>query len=148
LNTVPNRAERFLVGLLITLCVVIAAVTVITLSARRAAPGNTANEAEQQRTFVFTGIGTLRAQLSGGATLIISVSFPYNGADRVFLEELAANVQKFRAQTLDYFAALTPNDPVLSDETALKQALLERYNALLHLGRIDTLYFTNFMLVD
>jgi flagellar basal body-associated protein FliL len=34
------------------------------------------------------------------------------------------------------------------DEGAAKAEILQRYNSLLRLGKIETLYFTDFMLVE
>jgi flagellar basal body-associated protein FliL len=105
---------------------------------------------------VFTGIGRLRMRLAvpaqkgadGGAAAVITIAFPYNGSDRAFLEELSMNTRKFRSITADYFNSIPPDSPLLSDEDALKRELLSRYNSLLYLGKIETLYFTEFIIID
>jgi flagellar basal body-associated protein FliL len=103
---------------------------------------------------VFTGIGTLRiqnadkAQASPQAVVIVTISFPYKAEDRLFTEELASHIVEFRAIATSYFAGLGRDKLVKLDEDKVKAEILARYNALLHLGRIDTLYFSDLMIVD
>jgi flagellar basal body-associated protein FliL len=120
--------------------------------------GGTATETKAP---VFTAIGRLRARLAPparqdkslatdaeGAAVIIAVEFPYDNSDRPFVEELSLNVGKFRAATIDYFASIPADGSLLKREQALKQELLSRYNALLYLGKIKELYFSEFMIID
>jgi len=99
---------------------------------------------------VFSGIGRLRIPLAGesAATIILSVSFPYPADDRPFAEELASRIGDFRSIASLYFASLSPEKITNLDEAAAKAEILERYNALLRLGRIETLYFGDLMVVD
>jgi len=99
---------------------------------------------------VFSGIGRLRIPLDGDstATIILSISFPYPAEDRSFAEELASRIGDFRSIATLYFASLPPEKVTNFDEAAAKAELLDRYNALLRLGRIETLYFGDFMVVD
>ncbi|MDR0685624.1 MAG: hypothetical protein LBF83_10930 [Spirochaetaceae bacterium] len=108
---------------------------------------------------IFTGIGRLRARLApsaqnngtaggGEAAVVIAVGFPYDDSDRAFLEELSLNVAKFRAATVDYFNAIPADSTMLSDEASLKKELLTRYNKLLRLGKVETLYFSEYVIID
>jgi flagellar basal body-associated protein FliL len=99
---------------------------------------------------VFSGVGRLRIPLAGeqAATIILSISFPYPADDRAFAEELASRIGDFRSIASLYFASLPPEKAADLDEEAAKAAILERYNALLRLGRIETLYFGDLMIVD
>jgi flagellar basal body-associated protein FliL len=99
---------------------------------------------------VFSGIGRLRIPLAGepSATLIVAVSFPYPADDRAFAEELASRIGDFRSIATEYFAALSPEKAATLNEEAAKADILERYNALLRLGKIETLYFGDLMVVD
>jgi flagellar basal body-associated protein FliL len=108
---------------------------------------------------VFTGIGRLRAALApparqnndlseGGVAVVITIEFPYDDSDKTFFEELSFNAGRFRSVTLDYFSSIPAGDPLLVSEQALKEALLSRYNALLYLGKIKELYFSEFMIID
>jgi len=112
---------------------------------------------------VFSGIGMLRIQNTGKsqasgkagqnaapdpAVIIISISFPYKANDRPFTEELASNLGKFRSIATNYFANLPRDTLAKLDEEQAKADILKQYNALLRLGRIETLYFGDLMIVE
>jgi len=99
---------------------------------------------------VFTGIGRLRIPLMGQppATVVLSLSFPYPADDRFFAEELATRVGEFRSIAVGYFSSLRRDEIAGLNEAAAKNEILARYNALLHLGRIETLYFTDLIILD
>ena len=99
---------------------------------------------------VFSGIGRLRIPAAGQppATVILSISFPYPLSDRAFTEELASRIGEFRSIATGYFAALSTEKIKDLDEDAVKAEILERYNALLRLGKIETLYFSDLLIVD
>jgi flagellar basal body-associated protein FliL len=153
--------ERFLRLILIALLAVIALGTLWALM-RPAAPVAVSQNGdpaalEPQNPHIFTGIGRLRARLappaqkgaaSDEAALVIAISFPYNNSDRAFLEELSLNLGKLRAATTDYFNTIPADSPLLSDEESLKKELLARYNRLLRLGKIETLYFSEYVIID
>jgi flagellar basal body-associated protein FliL len=101
----------------------------------------------------FAGIGRLRTVLQkepgkDGATVIIRVVFPYNAADRTFTEELVKNTGAFREMITAYFADFAASDPRLRDEAVIKTELLERFNARLRLGKIDRLFFSEFLIIE
>ena len=99
---------------------------------------------------VFSGIGRLRIPLAGeaSATIIIAISFPYPANDRAFAEELASRIGDFRSIATEYFSALSPEKANALNESAAKAEILGRYNALLRLGKIETLYFGDLMVIE
>ncbi|GHV83653.1 hypothetical protein AGMMS50212_09930 [Spirochaetia bacterium] len=103
---------------------------------------------------IWTGIGTVRAPIGetkGGdpkAIAVISMGFPYDPADKTFQEELALNVGRFREETQKYFSGIDTNKVQLPGEETIKQDLLMRFNAHLRLGRIKSLYFSEFIILD
>jgi flagellar basal body-associated protein FliL len=101
-------------------------------------------------TAVFSGIGRLRIPAAGQppVTVILSVSFPYPADDLLFTEELAARIGDFRSIATEYFASLSAEKIANLDEGAAKAEILKRYNNLLRLGRIETLYFSDLMTVE
>jgi flagellar basal body-associated protein FliL len=97
---------------------------------------------------VFNGIGRLRIPLSNYSTLILSIAFPYPHEDRVFAEELAARIGDFRAIATEYFSSLPEEKLVSFDEDAAKTEILKLWNSRLRLGRIETLYFSDLLILD
>jgi len=98
---------------------------------------------------VFSGIGKLRIQNNDkNEVIIVSISFPYKADDRPFTEELASHIGEFRSIATNYFANLPKDKLTRLDEEQVKADILKQYNALLRLGRIETLYFGDFMIMD
>jgi flagellar basal body-associated protein FliL len=99
---------------------------------------------------VFTGLGRLRCPTAGPkpGLVILQASFPYFPGDRPFSEELVSRLREFRSLTAAYFAALKAEDLYRKGEAEVKAELLARYNALLRLGRIQTLYFNEYMVME
>jgi flagellar basal body-associated protein FliL len=99
---------------------------------------------------IFTGIGRIRSVTAGSqpATVILSPVFPYTPGDRPFSEELAARLGEFRRITVDYFTPYTAGELRDKDEETLKEELRSRYNAVLRLGRIESLYFDDYLIIE
>ncbi|MDR0323653.1 MAG: hypothetical protein LBI12_04310 [Treponema sp.] len=97
---------------------------------------------------VFSGIGRLRIPLSNSSILILSIAFPYSANDITFTEELAAKITDFRTIAYDYFSSLPAKDVSQINEEAAKAEILKRFNESLRLGRIQTLYFSDLMVLD
>jgi len=101
---------------------------------------------------VFSGIGKLRIQNagrpSGKAVIIVSISFPYKADDGPFTEELASHIGEFRSIATNYFTTLPKDKLAGLDEEQAKAEILRQYNSVLRLGRIETLYFSDLMIVD
>jgi flagellar basal body-associated protein FliL len=102
---------------------------------------------------IFPGIGRLRIPVAAGggagkATMILSIAFPYPPQDRAFAEELASRVGDFRRIAVDYFSSRSVAELRNPDEDALKAELLRRYNAILMLGNIETLYFNDLLIFE
>ena len=85
---------------------------------------------------------------SPSAMVILAVTFPYSPEDRAFSEELAARVNEFRAIVKDYCLSFTSDELRSKREDEIKADLLESFNRVLRLGKIQTLYFNDFMIID
>ncbi|MCL2190936.1 MAG: flagellar basal body-associated FliL family protein [Treponema sp.] len=112
--------------------------------------GGFGRQADGDPADIFSGIGRLRIPLAGQppATVVLSVSFPYPADDQSFAEELATRIGDFRSITIEYFSALSREEIAGLDETVITNEILARYNALLRLGRIRELYFTDLIIID
>ena len=98
---------------------------------------------------IFKGIGTIRVPTmdSHPGMVIISVSFVYHPEDKTFSEELVLRIGDFRDIVGGYIGSLSIAELQQSSEESIKVELLRRFNAILRLGKIETLYFGDFMIV-
>jgi flagellar basal body-associated protein FliL len=80
--------------------------------------------------------------------VVLTAVFPYHPGDRPFSEELVSRIREFRNITSGYFAALPVEELRRRGESAVKEELLSRYNAVLRLGKIEVLYFNDFMIIE
>lgn len=157
---------RILIVIVLGLVLVIALGTVTALAAKNSAPGaaeaNAASESTGENVprrtgaglprpqAYFTGVGRIRAATADPkpATVIVSIAFPYDKSDSAFAEELAARTREFRELAVELFSSYTGAQLRKLGETELKTELLSRYNALLRLGKIATVYFNDYLVVD
>lgn len=107
-------------------------------------PGPAAGEAVEA---VYSGLGRLRIP-AGNATVILSVTFPYFPGDMAFTEELVARTPALRETAAAYFSSLAPGELENSGEEKIKAELLDRFNRTLRLGKIRTLYFSDFLVLE
>jgi flagellar basal body-associated protein FliL len=150
--------EKILIAVLSALLLAIATISVWALVFRNKATELKSNTIAEDGflavdTTIFTGIGRLRIQLKPSSTgqtstLVIAPVFPYNNSDKAFTEELATQLRNFRSSTEEYLSTLSPDVPEFTDELTLKKEILARYNSFLRLGKIEALYFTDFMIID
>jgi len=104
--------------------------------------------AENDDIRVFSGLGRLRIPLTSSSILILSIAFPYLADDIAFTEELSAKIGDFRRIATDYFSSLPADKTIQIDEETAKTEILSLYNANLRLGHIETLYFSDMMIID
>ncbi|MDR1909376.1 MAG: flagellar basal body protein FliL [Spirochaetaceae bacterium] len=98
---------------------------------------------------VYSG-GQIRAVTAGPApaTVVLSIAFPYPPEDREFSGELYSHIEDFQAQAASYFGSLSAPELRQTGEDAVKEELLRRFNSLLRLGRIEKLYFSDYMILE
>jgi len=98
---------------------------------------------------IFTGIGRIRVPTMDPqpGMVIIFVSFVYFPEDRPFSEELALRVGDFRNIIREYIGSFSITELQQLNEETIRAELLRRFNHILRLGRIEIIYFTDFMIV-
>ena len=98
---------------------------------------------------IFSGIGRIRVPTADSqpGVVIIFVSFIFDPDDRAFSEELVFKVRDFRDIIIDYFGSFSIAELHIQDEESIKTELLRKFNAILRLGRIETLFFSDFMIL-
>jgi flagellar basal body-associated protein FliL len=75
-------------------------------------------------------------------------AFPYSSRDIAFSEELASRVSDFRKTAAEYFGSFTADELSRTNEEIIKRDLLDRYNGMLRLGKIETLFFNDYMIIE
>jgi flagellar basal body-associated protein FliL len=98
---------------------------------------------------IFTGIGTIRVPTADTqpAMVILYVSFIYYPEDKAFSEELALRVKDFKQIIVDYFGSLPVSELRGMDEEIIKTELLRRFNSILRLGKIETMYLGDYIII-
>jgi len=104
------------------------------------------NERKEQ---TFSGIGQIRVSTADPqpGMVILFVAFTYNPDDKAFSEELVLRVRVLREIINDYFGSFSLEELQKTSEDTLKTELLQRFNGILRLGRIETLFFIDFMVI-
>jgi len=145
--------HRTLMVCLITLALIIAGGTIYGVFFHDIPPRSDLNERvtaprEIGQAQTFTGIGQLRISTADPqpGMVILFVSFVYHPDDRAFSEELALRVRDLRDIVRDYIGSFTTAELQTQDENLIRAELLRRFNTLLRLGQIETLFFSDFMI--
>jgi flagellar basal body-associated protein FliL len=141
---------RFLLGLLAVLALVLIVGSIYGLSLRPAAPPQAqTGETGVAPAHIFRGLGQIRVSTlePQPETAVLFVSFVYDPMDLAFSEELSLRIRDFREITANYIGSFSAAELRNMNEDYIKTELLHRFNALLRLGRIETLYFIDFMII-
>lgn len=101
-------------------------------------------------TAIFGDIGVLRAATADTApvTIVVSPFFPYKKDDVAFREELVSKKQPMRLAVLEWFHEHTVQEINTLGESGVKTDLIQKINSLLVLGKIDILYFDEYMAIQ
>ena len=97
----------------------------------------------------FTEIGQLRISTAEpqSGIVILFVTFNFYQGDRAFTEELYLRTGDFRDIIMAYIGSFTINELRGLNEDIIKNELLRQFNTILRLGQIETLFFSDFMIV-
>jgi len=143
---------RSLMVCLVTLGIIIIGGTIYGVFFNLSPPDDNRNEpvlqgSSQQQ--IFTGIGQIRIPTADPqpGMVILFVSFPYYPGDRAFSEELALRLGDLREIIRDYIGSFSVAELQRQDEEIIREELLRRFNGILRLGRIQTLFFSDFMII-
>lgn len=108
------------------------------------------NAGESAKTALFSDIGPLRAATADGdgTVIVLEPHFPYPADDIAFREELVKKTRTARAWILDWFASRSVRELKSLGEEGVKKAIIDGVNGLLVLGSLDTVWFSEFMVLD
>lgn len=120
--------------------------------------GGTRNPAREEvlasdpagKTAIFGDIGMLRARTAdnGPVTVVISPFIPYSADDIAFQEELVSKTRSIRTCILGWFASKKIKEIDGFGEVRVKAELVRSINSLLVLGKIDKIYFDEYMVLE
>ena len=98
---------------------------------------------------IFTGIGRIRIPTTDPqpGMVVIFALFVYYPNDKAFTEELVLRTGDFRHIIVDYLGSFSVAELQKLAEEDIKAEMLRRFNAILRLGQIETLYFSDFMII-
>ncbi|MDD6487230.1 MAG: hypothetical protein PUF61_09830 [Spirochaetales bacterium] len=99
---------------------------------------------------VYKDIGKLRAITADvpPVSLVVTPFFTFPTTDDAFFEELVQKKRKLRSVFLDYFALHSKDELLKMGDAKVKQELIEKLNAELMLGKIDVLYFEDYIFLN
>lgn len=115
---------------------------------------NIPQEQEQKEYVPFAGLGRIRtstlASKEGGARipLVISVWFNYKKDDTQFYEELSSKSAQIKSLISAYFSKNTKEYFLNLGEENVKKQLLSIINEHLVLGKIENLYFSEYIFLN
>ena len=147
-----NRTERILAVIIASLLVIIISGTsfAVLTGARSRKLARAVVPTEAGQTGVFDGVGRIRGKTADqpAAIVIVDIAFPFDASDRQFREELTQKRGELRAAATAFFSTRHAQELSPANESAVKAALRDTLNALLSLGRIEQLYFSQFHIVE
>ncbi len=92
-------------------------------------------------------LGPVRAQSKdAAATVLISLSFPYDGADLALSEEIRNGKEEFRQGILKYFSSLSAIEIEKLSEKQIYTDIQNLINKNILLGKIDHLWLHEYMI--
>lgn len=102
----------------------------------------------------FKELGSIRAltkpeeDVATGVNLVVTPWFSYEESDSSFTEELSHKKQAFKTVILNYFASYTKKQLYSKGEKSVKYELLELINQNLVMGKIQAVYFDDYIFLD
>ena len=85
---------------------------------------------------------------SNGSPVIISPWISYKSGDKSFYEELTQKNRKIQTIITDYFASHTKQELLNLKENTIKAEILQNINKELVLGKIQAIYFKEYIFLD
>lgn len=117
---------------------------------RNPAPEEVAARDGSGKTAIFADIGVLRAATADArpVTIVVSPFLPYPADDVPLSEELVSKNRANRAAIAGWFRSHTLKEITRLGEDGVKRELLELVNANLVLGKLQSMYFEEYMVIE
>ena len=111
------------------------------------APSNTED-------ITYFELGTIRISTAkadsdeGGSIMVLSPWLAYPAGDTVFFEELSRKSGSIKGIFQAYFSSRTKNQLLTETEERIVQVIMDEINADLALGKISSIYFTDYLFLE
>ena len=99
-------------------------------------------------------LGTIRISCAaadseeGGSLMVITPWLAYPAGDTVFYEELSRKSGSIKGIFQAYFSARTKNQLLTETEEKIVEIIIEEINSDLALGKISSIYFTDYLFLE
>ena len=158
--------NKILIIIIIALFVVILSVTTVGLATKNAKPGKNLRTADPEPTVkeleslnkrsgdklaAYTGIGRIRTVTAPSedketvTPIVITPWFSYEEGNTELYEELSRKRILITGIISSYFSSRTEKELLSTAEEKIKAELLEQINAQLSLGKINAIYFSDYI---
>lgn len=166
INNLINKILLIIIGILIGIIII---GTLGGLISKKARPGKNLRTVDPSPTEIeslnknrdtqiaaYTGIETLRIVTAAdatnpddhGSTLILSPWFSYPESNTEFFEELSKKRGLLTGIITSYFSTKTKETLLMTSEDDIKSSILEEINNQMTLGKLEQLYFTDYLFLD
>lgn len=165
-----SKLDRILIYIIASLAAIIILATVVTAITRKIMSGKelmindplpteieSLNKKNGEEMAAFTGLPTIRCTTLSdeennsnetSSILVLSPWFSYPQEDTQFFEELSRKRVLINSIITFYFSSKTKNEILAMDEKAIKDDLTQQINSQLSLGKINQLFFTEFIFFE
>lgn len=166
-----SKTDFILIIIIAAILGIILLGTVIGLATKKAFPGKNLRNADPEPTTreienlnkhsdspiaAYTGLGTIRCITAPeadtpddpGTAVVITPWLSYPEEDTVFYEELARKRLIITGIFTSYFNAYTKVELLSRTEEKIKQDLAEQINEQMSLGKIEEIYFTDYIFLE
>lgn len=111
---------------------------------------------DNEKLAAFTGLGRIRTVTKPdtkkkddtGTPVVITPWFSYADGDTEFYEELSRKSTAMKALISQYFSQYTENELRSMSEDKIKTDLLQELNARFSLGKINAIYFSDYIFLE
>ncbi|PIE97412.1 MAG: hypothetical protein CR988_08020 [Treponema sp.] len=151
-KSTADKIIHFLILLLILLFLVIIGLSIYAIVWKKSKPEVKTEMINNlpKDTYLFGDIGVLRAKTSDEkpVSIVIAPYFEYPANDVAFEEELVKKKVDIRTEMLAWFSVRTLEEIKAMSEAKIKQGLLEAVNSLLVMGKVEEIYFEDYVILE
>lgn len=159
-NYSMNKIQRFSLVCIALVCLIVLFGTAVAFVSGAALPGKNLRRKDpapqslekkvEPDEAVFSQVGTVRCSTADTPSIpiVITMYFRYKKDDTAFHEELRQKTRRIRVIIAEYTGQYTRQQLLEKGEQKLKADLTDLINRELVLGKIDTLYFSDYIFLE